>query len=271
MLVVRDTDHGALEVCLLRRRKGSVFVPGMYVFPGGAVDPVDREPRWEEHVLGLDGATASRRLGIEAGGLAYWVAAVRETIEECGLLLAVRADGTPLQLAAPEDRARLARYRVDLDGGSRDLFDICGDEGLLVDCRAMHYVAHWITPAGEPRRYDTRFFLAAAPDGQHAVHDGHEAVATRWVSAEQALEGNAAGQLAMLPPTVALLRWLAPYPTVAAALAAAAAIGEVPTIEPRIVGRAKDARIVLPGEPGYDDATVDDAPVGDAPVEAGRG
>lgn len=221
VMLLRDGVDG-IEVCMLQRQHSSAFVAGMFVFPGGAVDPADRDARWAERVVGLDSGDASARLGLESDGLAYWVAAVRESLEECALFPARRADGSPLRIERPDDARRFGRYREQLDAGEVDLLAICEAEDLRLDVGGMHYFGRWITPPGPPRRYDTRFFLAAAPEGQEMAHDGRETIASRWVHPGDALDEEAVGTIAMLPPTIASLRSLVGFTSVDEALRSAA-------------------------------------------------
>lgn len=262
VLILRD-GHDGLEVFMLRRNLNSDFVGGAYVFPGGAVDPADREADLDPLCEGRSDTDASRRLGIERGGLAYWVAAIRESFEEAGVLLAYGADGDIVDLDHADGVARWAEHRTAVDTGARRLIEVCRTERLRLAVDGMHYFGHWITPEGAPRRYDTRFFLAAAPTRQTPLHDDREVIANEWVRPADALQRVQAGELTMMPPTISSLRAIARFDSSAAALAAATEITSVPTILPRVVATDGGMRIVLPGDPGYDggpvtpDATVD--------------
>ena len=253
VLLVRDGDAG-LEVFMLRRNLQSDFVGGAYVFPGGAVDPADRVADLEAISVGRTDAEASRRLGIERGGLAYWVAAIREGFEEAGVLLAYDRDGRIVDLDSPADAARWAEHRRAVDRGEVTLIDVCAAEGLTLAVDGMHYFGHWITPVGSPRRYDTRFFVAAEPPGQTPLHDDHEVIANDWFRPVDALGRASRGELTMLPPTVASLRALTRFDTAAEALRAATEIVDVPRILPRIIEVDGGARIALPGDDGYEAA-----------------
>lgn len=259
VLLLRDGEAG-LEVFMLRRNLRSDFVGGAHVFPGGAVDPADRAADLEPLCVGRTDADASARLGIDRGGLAYWVAAIRESFEEAGVLLAVDADGyVDLDGAGAE---RWVAHRTAVDTGTRRLVEVCQEEALRLNVGAMFYFGHWITPEGSPRRYDTRFFLAAAPERQTPVHDDHEVIANEWVRPAEALDRVAAGELTMMPPTVSCLRAIARFATVEEALAAAAEVVDVPAILPRLVQVDGGVRIALPGDPNYDaPAGVPDAAV----------
>lgn len=261
VMLIRDGLEG-LEVCMLLRNLQSDFVGGAYVFPGGGVDPDDGEPEVEPLCDGLTDEEASAALNLPRNGLAFWVAAIRETFEEAGLLPARWADGTPLSFHEPEVAARFAEHRRAVDHRERRLIEVFLEEGLRFDLSCMHYVSHWVTPAGAPRRYDTRFFLAAAPEGQVPVHDDREVIATLWIRPADALARHAAGEYSMLPPTVANIRTLGRSETVAEALALAEQLPEVPAMIPRVLHDERGVRIVMPGDPDYDRAYAGDESLG---------
>ncbi|MCU1497774.1 MAG: hypothetical protein JWM47_1727 [Acidimicrobiales bacterium] len=262
VLILRNGQDG-IEVFMLRRNLNSDFVGGAYVFPGGAVDPADREADLEAICEGRSDADASQRLGIPSGGLAYWVAAIRESFEEAGVLLAYDDSGQIVDLDATAGLERWAEHRTAVDTGTRRLIEVAVAERLRLAVDGMHYFAHWITPEGAPRRYDTHFFVAAAPTNQTPLHDDHEVIANEWVRPADGLARVRAGELTMMPPTIASLQAVERFATVAEVLAAAERVTDVPAILPRVVAGEGGIRIVLPGEPGYDgeagapDASVD--------------
>ncbi len=265
VMLVRDaeepaSDDSALEVLMVRRNLQSDFVGGVYVFPGGAVDPLDGGREAEALSQGRSDVEASILLGIENGGLAYWVAALRETFEEAGLLLAERPGGPPLLGGDVEEEARFLAERALVNKGERRFLDICREERLQLLVGDVHYFAHWITPRGSPRRYDTRFFVAAAPAGQQAAHDAGETIAETWISPRRALEGHRKGVFDIIFPTVRNLQAISRFATSAELLEAAqSASRSVPTIEPRVIADGNGVRILLPGDKGYDDVRADDA------------
>lgn len=251
VMLVRD-GVGGMEVFMLRRNLRSDFVGGAYVFPGGAVDEADRHADLDAVCEGRSDDQASAVLGVERGGLAYWVAAIRESFEEAGVLLAHDATGSVVSFADPDVAARFERHRRAVDRGEARLVDVCRREHLQLAVGAMHYFSHWITPVGPPRRYDTRFFVAAAPPEQVALHDDRETIANLWVGPREALERHRAGELEMIFPTIKNLQAIARFERAADLLHHAAAIAAVPTILPRMVSDEQGMRILLPGDEGYD-------------------
>ncbi len=251
VMLVRDALDGApgIEVFMLRRTANAVFGAGMFVFPGGRVDGVDGADDIARFCHGLDDAAASRQLGIDHGGLAFWVAAIRECFEEAGVLLAARRDGAPLALRNED------RHEIHDHDSSLSLVELCRRDDLVLDLSTTHYVDHWITPIGEQRRFDTRFFVTESPVDQEPLHDDKETVESLWVRPDEALRMQADGELTMMPPTMANLRFLEPHATTAAVLAAAALVENPPCVLPRI-RRGPDGRITgvaMPGDTDYDD------------------
>jgi 8-oxo-dGTP pyrophosphatase MutT (NUDIX family) len=256
VMLVRDAQAG-MEVFMLRRNLAAVFAGGMYVFPGGRVDDADHADALEPVCDGLDDATASARLQIERGGLAYWVAAIRECFEEAGVLLARNADGDVVRFDDPDVAARFERERTAVYGGERSLVDLCADERLLLTADGIHYVSHWITPVGERRRFDTRFFLARAPHAQEPLHDDGETIESLWVRPDEALDRFHSGELGMFPPTVRNLEFLLPHDSADAALEAASQVGPPPAILPklRVDAEGKVTGIALPDDADYEALT----------------
>jgi 8-oxo-dGTP pyrophosphatase MutT (NUDIX family) len=243
-MLVRDAPE--LEVFMLRRSVAVEFMGGAYVFPGGAVDADDRAPELLARCHGRDDAQASTQVGVHAGGLGFWVAAVREAFEEAGVLLArSAATDEPVDVDEPSIAARLDAARWAVDSGERPFLDVVHDEDLVLDAGALHLFSHWITPAGSPRRYDTWFFVAAAPEGHAYLHDDGETVASVWIRPADALSAAMRGELEIHFPTQRNLEQLARFATAHELLDA------VEAAEPRVVADAGGARILLPGDPGY--------------------
>jgi 8-oxo-dGTP pyrophosphatase MutT (NUDIX family) len=220
MLLAERPD---LQVLMLKRNEHSAFVGDMWLFPGGAVDPDDAADAAYASVEGIDDEQASRHLDLEADGLAYWVAAVRETFEEAGVLLARRhGEDQAIDLAAPDVAESFDNHRRALNTQTAEFLHFIRAEKLWLAAGDMSYVSRWITPRGAVRRYDTRFFVAAMPSRQVPMHDNDEAVHHEWMGAADALQANAADEMLMVTPTVAMLQRLAQFGSVDEALAAAA-------------------------------------------------
>jgi 8-oxo-dGTP pyrophosphatase MutT (NUDIX family) len=252
VMLVRDAPLG-FEVLMVRRNLNSDFVGGAYVFPGGAVDASDSGPEVETRTLGRSDADASAILGVDRGGLAYWVAVLRECFEEAGVLLATDADGTLLSLDGPL-ASRYVEHRRSLNARERSFVSIVLEEDLQLDVADVHYFAHWITPEGAPRRYDTRFFVAKAPPGQTPAHDAGETIDDVWIRPAEALERHRAGDIELIFPTIRNLQAISRFATADELLAAAASAGTIPAMLPRITVTERGVRILLPGDDGYDDA-----------------
>ena len=237
LLLLRDGPQG-LEVLMLRRaeRDGDLR-SGVAVFPGGVVDAQDHEAH--ACLLGPDDATASLALGLAQGGLDYWVAALRETFEEVGLLLADRAF----------EPALVQPWRDRLQQGRCSIAQMCREVGLRLDGRELVYFSHWLTPPGHPKRFDTRFFLVQAPPDQVAEADLGEALELMWLTPHQAMDPER--QLKLLPVTRRTLQELGQSATVAEALAAARGRTQIELTMPRVARSAKGPRILLPDEPAY--------------------
>lgn len=247
--LVRDAPRG-LEVLMLQRSLNLAFMPGVHVFPGGALDAADDSPALHALCAGLDDAAASRVLGLDRRGLSYWVAAIREAFEEAGILLAYDAGGRIVSVNEA-DAERYRPQRRALDHGHAAFVDFVLSENLRLAADRLRYFGHWITPVGSPRRYDTRFFLAAAPEGQEVRHDNREAIAHVWVRPAQALELCAREAINMRLPTIKTLERFAACATTAELIAEIEASPEVRALLPRMT---RDGRSVLPGEAGYDEA-----------------
>jgi glyoxylase-like metal-dependent hydrolase (beta-lactamase superfamily II)/8-oxo-dGTP pyrophosphatase MutT (NUDIX family) len=225
IILLRDGAHGP-EAFMLQRSRGSAFLPGAYVFPGGALDAADRDPRAARRVRGLSEAEASAKLGIASGGLAYWIAAARECFEEAGILLAVDAAGAPV---APGRVARLARLRAPMNAGKLAFAELLESEDLYVPATGIVYFSHWITAAGRPRRFNTRFFIARAPDGQGGAHDESETVHSFWIRPAEALARHEREEIEVIYPTRTSLSDLARFTTAAAAIEHARSLGDIET------------------------------------------
>lgn len=245
VILLRDTKPGP-EVYVLRRQATMAFASGQYVFPGGSVDPRDESidvdwvgpaPEYWAKIF-----SASEPLAI-----ALVCAAIRETFEESGVLLAGPDDDT---VVADTSGADWEADRVALIERTLSFAEFLSRRGLVLRADLVVPWAHWITPAFEPKRFDTRFLVAALPAGQVTREFGEEADQVEWVRPGAAIERFKSGDMAIMPPTLISLAEMEAYATVAEAMAASAAREIVP-IEPHVVVRGEDLFVVLPGDPDY--------------------
>jgi 8-oxo-dGTP pyrophosphatase MutT (NUDIX family) len=252
VVLLRDSaDAGGargIEAYLLRRQKTMAFAAGMYVFPGGSVDPRDE-------TLAPDawtGPTAAEWAGLltadEQLATALVCAAVRETFEESGVLLAGPSAGEVVADTTGDD---WEADRLALLDRSLSFAELLGRRGLLLRADLLRPWSHWITPEVEPRRYDTRFFVAALPSGQRTRDVGGEADRVTWARPVDALEAFERGDLGMLPPTAFTLSELSAYDTVADVLTAGDARDVKPVLPKIVLGDDEEARLLLPHDEGY--------------------
>ena len=211
---------------MLQRTSKAAFLPGAFVFPGGALDPDDASERAAQRVRGLDDAQASARMGLASGGLAYWVAAARECFEESGILLTWDEKERPI---APQRAAALEQLRAALNAGTLLFSEMLEREKLFVPAQEIAYYSHWITAPGRSRRFSTRFFVACAPEGQHGAHDRSETVHSVWISPREAIERGKRGEIELIFPTHSTLNDLAAIQTPRAALEHAKSLGDIET------------------------------------------
>lgn len=214
---------------------------GAHVFPGGRLDDGDRLADPSPICDGLDTAAAQIRDLAPDSSVAHHVGAIRELFEEAGLLLARPVSGT-----APSP-AELTAQRAALMRGATSIGPIARALDVRLSCHALIYFAHWQTPESEAKRYDVRFFLARAPEGQAASHDGHETTESLWIDPADAIARCRRSELLLAPPTWTTLRWLDRFSTVDEAVAWARA--QRPTrVQPRLFEVNGVRMLALPGD-----------------------
>ncbi|MEV4331447.1 NUDIX hydrolase [Streptomyces sp. NPDC049597] len=245
VMLLRDAADGP-AVHMLRRRTSMAFAGGAYAYPGGGVDPRDDRPvGWAGPSL----ETWARRLGTDtASAQAIVCAAVRETYEEAGVLLAGPTPGTVVGDTTGDDWEADRQALVDRNVSFAEFLD---RRGLVLRSDLLGAWARWITPEFEPRRYDTWFFVAALPEGQRTRNASTEADSTVWIRPADATAGYDKGELLMMPPTIATLRTLRQYATAAQALEAAAGQDLAPVLA---TARLEGGEVVL-SWPGHDEFT----------------
>jgi 8-oxo-dGTP pyrophosphatase MutT (NUDIX family) len=242
IVLLRDRPHG-LEVFMMVRHHAIDFASGALVFPGGRVDEND-------FMLARNAALCANLDGLDDAAMAFRLAAIRETFEECGVLFARPGngaglvDGASLQAIERSHRAPLAEGRI----GFADVLTACN---LLPATDLLTHFAHWITPRHQPKRYDTHFFLAMAPEEHLAVHDGAESVDSLWATPRQVLTDTAAGRFKLVFATQMNLMKLAHYGTAAEAIEAARQ-APVVTVLPEVSQIDATRRVMqIPIEAGY--------------------
>ena len=253
VVVLRDGRAGP-EVFMVRRHKGTAFMGGAHVFPGGGVDAGDREaanPRW---CSGIDEAASHLADLAPAEAIAYHVAAARELFEEAGVLLARDADGRFVSFAGDAERARIAQDRRDVHGGGLALRDIVEREGLRLALDVLVPFAHWVTPPIDVRQFDTRFFATRVPEQQAAAHDDTETTESVWITAAEAIARCRADEMVLPPPTWTTLREIERFRAVDEVIAWAHQ-RRVVRREPRLVEQAGTKMLLLPGDPLNPDRT----------------
>ncbi len=238
----------ALEVLLLRRVRTAGFVPGAFVFPGGRVDADDALPPLLARLDGLAPEAAALRLGLavdaDPPAVAYYVAALREAFEETGLLVGRDGGGRPAPSA--EEDPGLRDLLAELRAGDDRFPSLLDRMGCRMDGAAVAYIAHWITPVVEPRRYDTRFFAAAVPAGREPLIHTAELSEAVWLTPAESLELNVRGDLPMIFPTIRTLESLLPFSAPEAVLEAFRGRA-IPSILPRLVSTPRGVGMELPG------------------------
>lgn len=240
VVVLRDADDG-VEVLMVRRNLRSDFVGGAYVFPGGAVDSGDGDPEILIHLLGPPHAPVPTGFSSWTEAATALVAGVRELFEEAGILLATARSTEPLELAT---------WRQQLADGTVTFSELLRDADLEIDATAIVPIAHWITPEGPSRRYDTWFLVARAPADQVARRDDEETVAECWIRPRAALDAHQRGDFSMIFPTIRTLEQIERFVSVDEALSFARSISEIRAIQPRLVERDGEIIAVLPDGEG---------------------
>ncbi len=246
VVVAREPQGGGLELLMLERSSRSVFVPSVWVFPGGGVDPADSAEDLTGVCRGITPESADSDLDTP-GALRFWVAAIRESFEEAGILFGHGPHGSA---PGPDIMAR-AGHPID----SGDFTALVTEHCLELDAGALSYLGRFVTPPGSPRRFDARFFLAEVPPSQSPVHDGVEISSMTWIGTREALERHAGGTFPLITPTLAIIQRLDSLGSLSAAqLRARHGVDRRIRIIPDEAG---PERIRFPGDAGYDEASTE--------------
>lgn len=272
IVVVRDAPDGGggVEVFMVQRHAGSHFLADRFVYPGGRLDAADCTDAAARRVEGRAPADILAAMGPQSlaeaqhiPGMAapvppaqiatgLFLAGIRETFEEAGILLARRAAQSHLidLTSDPDVAARFRDYRRALNHGELALSELAAREDLCFPLDRIAYFAHWITPFTESTRYDTRFFLARAPAHQRPLHDARETSASTWIRPRDAVQANQAGHFQLAPPTLHTLMRLAEFESAHAAFDWARA-HRPPTVLPHVTLHDSQALLLLPGDPQF--------------------
>ena len=252
-LVLMRERGGECEVLLVRRHGGNATAGGAFVFPGGLLEPRDDEAADLGRSAGFGCDQAAEVLGTAQSperALAYFMAAIRETFEETGILLATEGEGARWR-ASPSDRAALGEARAALRERRLDFGEWLGQRRLVPAFADLVYFSHWITPEAMARRFDTRFFIAAADADALPEPDGEEVVECRWISPAKAIAAHAARTLSMVNATVKNLEVLAEFAGLEQARERLRGRA-IRAILPKAIPQGKEFRIVNPWDPEYD-------------------
>lgn len=238
-LILLRSSGTCTEILMQVRHSGMAFAGGALVFPGGKIEAQDSDTALEGLIDDIQDEEELRPAKI---------AAIRETFEECGLLLA-RSPGEP-RLINGEQASRLARDRQSLNRGDMRFVDILRRDSLRIACGSLVHFAHWITPDFMPRRFDTHFFLAHAPESQQEAHDGEETVESVWIRPEDAIDAATNGRYKMLFPTRSILHRLCGDTSPPDHLQEASRTPVV-TVAPQLVKRKTGTFVQIPDNIGY--------------------
>ncbi len=236
IVLMRPGEAGDLEVLLLRRNRKTGFVPGAYVFPGGRVDSSDGLEPLVDRLIGLTRDGCAERLDLpdsDPEAVAYYIAAIREAFEETGILVGQRRDSGMPAPSIDASEGLMSCWHELLEDESK-FPEVLDQMGCVMDGRDIEYIAHWVTPVAEPRRYDTRFFAAAVEPTQRVVLNRNEMTDALWIPPKDALIRNREGSLPMVFPTIKTLEGLAPFRSPEEALADFST-REIPETLPRLV------------------------------------
>jgi 8-oxo-dGTP pyrophosphatase MutT (NUDIX family) len=254
ILLLRDSAaRKEIEVFMMVRHYEIDFNSGALVFPGGSVDKDDKE-------IIANPALYSGGEDLDEAGLSFRIAAIRETFEESGILLA-RPKGSMVLVDAKRAGEVEAANRAALCESKISFLKVLTDSGMVLALDELLPYAHWITPEGMPKRFDTWFFLAAAPPEQLGAHDGRESTDSIWVSPREALEGGETGRFKLPFPTTRNLIKLGKQGSVRAALDDSRG-RPIVTVTPVMTKTAGGRQLRIPREAGYDGEVFDVGAVG---------
>ena len=254
VILTRDTGEKPFEIFLMRRHKNQAFMGGAFVFPGGRLDESDCDPELATFAQGLSAEDASYKLNEpdipENKALGLYFAAVRETFEESGVLLATPATGGSTGLINEKNPGRFESYRKKIHEGEMSLAQIAGIENINFKLDLLMPYSRWITPEIESRRFDTRFLIARMPREQRTIHDAIEMTESLWITPADALKKQQAGNLLLMPPTLKTIEELYEFSSIDQMFSTAAS-RRIQPILPQTFPVRDGFGIKLPHDPEY--------------------
>ena len=254
VILTRDSNQGPFKILLMRRHRDQEFMGGAFVFPGGKLDQGDCDPALISYARGFKAVEAKRRLQAtdlpEEKALGLFFAALRETFEEAGVLLAYDPSGQLIDLAEGETAGRFAEYRLQLHQNRLSLRELAERERLQYALDLLTPYAHWVTPEIESKRFSTRFFLARQPAEQLPSHDTVEMTKSQWITPSEAIERQRAGQILLMPPTLKTVEELNEFESLGE-LFQTARSREIRTILPEAFVMEDGFGVRLPHDPEY--------------------
>ena len=235
---------------MLRRHSRAVFA-SHHVFPGGLVDASDK--LLQNRLYGISADDADALLGVDGVALDYFSAAIREAFEESGILLARTSGGDWAFTGEAADGQAVNACRQALNDGTLAWGDLLAQNDFYLALDCLHYIAYWVTPPVQTKRFSTRFFLAVLPDGQHAVHDDAELIDSCWMTADEAIAAGRRGDIQLMYPTYSTLRDISAFETIEDIVAWARKRGESGDAQllPAFVEVDGRDTVVMPGDPHY--------------------
>jgi 8-oxo-dGTP pyrophosphatase MutT (NUDIX family) len=255
LILLRETrNNNPFEVLLMRRHRNQNSFGNAFVFPGGILEEEDCNPKLADYTVvtsveEIKGLLNESSISDEkALGLLY--AAIRETFEESGVILAVFKSGRNINFKDPKIRKRFAGYRIMVYQNKMSLSELAEEEKLVFSLNQLTPFAHWITPEPETARFDTRFFLAQMPLGQEPIHDAVEMTETLWTTPAEALKKQKADEILLMPPTLVILEEISRFSSLSELLGFASS-HTIQTILPQVLSGGEGRVILLPHDPEY--------------------
>jgi len=254
VILIRDGRQQKMEVLLMRRHRDQAFMGDAFVFPGGSLDKHDADPELASYIVGPTAEEARKQLKEpeiqDSAALGLYMAAIRETFEEAGILLAYDKQGGLLQFKDHRVEGKYSAIRSGIYQKTMTLKDLARQERIRFACDLLMPFAHWITPNYRKRRFNTRFFLARVPDGQIALHDSVEMTESLWIPPSEAIAAYREQKIILMPPTLKNLEELSQF-TSGEALFQAAAQRRIDTILPQTRSAGHVRILLLPHDPDY--------------------